>query len=158
MRRSLRPAWLALMAVCAIGAACLNPTVAQAQTEFNGPEGGEIKFKDDSIKLVDGDGNWIIWGKGQDLTINEKNGNGNLTLKGFGKITIKQKNGRGTLTIEDDNKAVHIHKVDGPGNVILRNKGDKDIDDKNGPGDVLFKGEPPSVTKKDGTGKVKREE
>lgn len=125
---------------------------------FNGPGGGELTIERADIKLVDGDGDWIIWGIGQDLTIIEKkDGKGSLTLHNFRKITIKEKNGPGSLVIQDDNKSIVIEKVDGPGAVYLRNRGYKKIVDKNGPGNVYFRAVPPIIGHQDGEGKILRE-
>ena len=73
---------------------------AFGQKEYNGPGGGEFAIEDRQIKLVDGDGNWII---------------------------IKEKNGRGTFIAEKDNQSIIINKVDGPGQSYLRNTGYKKI-------------------------------
>lgn len=125
---------------------------------YNGPGGGEFTIERGDIKLVDGDGDWIIWGIGQDLTIIEKkDGKGSLTLHNFGKITINEKNGPGSLVIQDDNKSVVIKKVDGAGAIYLRNSGYKKIVDKNGPGNIYFRVVPPIIDRKDGEGKILRE-
>jgi hypothetical protein len=165
MRLYLTPTLWATIAVCSLSAVLvgLQPAVVQAKDGpkvFNGPGGGEYTIEETEIKLVDGPGNWIIWGNGQDVTITEKkDGDGSLTLRGFGKITINEKNGKGTLIIENDNKEVYIKKLNGPGNVFLRNEGKKKIEEKNGPGDVLFKHKPPIIVKVvDGPGTSKREE
>jgi hypothetical protein len=123
---------------------------------FDGPGGGELSIDYGDICKVDGPGNWILWGIGQDLVIHEKkDGDGSLTLHGFGNVTILgKKDGNGTLVVENDNKTITIREVNGPGDTYLRNNGLKKISLKDGPGNVYFHGAPPFVDKKNGTGRI----
>jgi hypothetical protein len=143
-----------------IGIACmvLSGDAVLGSGPYNGPKGSEITIEDGEISLVDGPGDWIIWGIGQDVHVKLKNGEGSLTLKGFKNITIGEKNGPGKLVVEEDNQSVTIDKMDGPGHGYIRCKGKKKIGDKNGDGNVYFRGSPPIVTKKDGKGQVIREQ
>jgi hypothetical protein len=148
-----------LTVICAVCVAllCCVPHAVIAAGPFNGPGGGEVTVEDGDISLVDGPGDWIIWGVGQDVTIRLKNGPGSLTLKGFKNITITEKNGPGKLIVEEDNETVTIRKMDGPGHTYFRIKGKKKVEDKNGEGNIYFKHSPPIVSKSDGPGKPVRE-
>lgn len=158
VRRSYRPFIAATATATILLGVLVRRSPADEPPTYNGPGGGEFTIERGDIRLVDGDGDWIIWGIGQDLEITEKkDGKGSLTLHNFGEIRIKEKNGPGVLVIEEDNKSVIILKVDGPGGVYLRNNGYKKIVDKNGPGNVYFKGAPPIVVHQDGPGKILRE-
>jgi hypothetical protein len=127
--------------------------------EYNGPAGPptEVTTESHRIKLVDGEGDWVIWGVEQDVEIKEINGPGSLVLRNFGKVTIRLKNGGGSLTVCDDIKSIEIIKMDGPGSASLRNRGFKKIQSKNGEGNVYFRGAPPVLVNKiDGAGRIVR--
>ena len=146
--------------VCAVCAVLLwdAPRFVLASGPYNGPGGGEYTIEDGDIILVDGPGDWIIWGVGQDVTVRMKNGPGSLTLHGFKNIMITEKNGPGKLIVEEDNEFVTVRKMDGPGHAYIRIKGKKKFEDKNGEGNIYFKYSPPIVTKSDGPGKAIREQ
>jgi hypothetical protein len=126
---------------------------------FDGPGGGKLSIDYGDIGKVDGPGNWILWGIGQDLVIHDKkDGDGGLTLHGFRNITILgKKDGNGTLVVENDNQSITIREVNGPGKTYLKNKGLKKISLKDGPGDVYFQGAPPFVGTMNGTGQIREE-
>jgi hypothetical protein len=126
---------------------------------LDGPGGGEQSIDYSDICKVDGGGNWILWGIGQDLVIHDKkDGDGSLTLHNFGKITILgKKDGNGALVVEKDNKEIHINVVNGNGKTYLRNPGLKKISVKDGSGNVYFQGNPPFVGQKNGAGQIVRE-
>jgi hypothetical protein len=135
------------------------PAAHAEDDEYIGPAGSstEVTTKSHRIKLVDGEGDWVIWGVGQTVEIQEKKGPGSLILRHFGKVTIKLKDGGGSLTVCDDIASIEIMKIDGPGSTFLRNRGTKKIHSKNGEGDVYFRGAPPIlVHKMDGTGRITR--
>jgi hypothetical protein len=132
-----------------------------AYVNYNGPGGGDFTISDsDQIGEVNGPADWHIFADtdGRDLTIaNQKDGDGSLTLTGFGAITIaNQKNGAGNLIVEDS-KSIDINHVDGPGSVYLRFPGRKVIHWKNGGGNIYYTGKPPIVQNMDGPGKVIKE-
>jgi hypothetical protein len=134
----------------------LSVTSAQEPPTYDSAGGGTIAFSGRVIKKVDGPGNWVITGMGQDLTIQEKkDGDGNLTLKGFGRITIKEKNGRGHLVVEANNGEFLITDImNGDGHAYLRNPGRKTITKKDGKGNVYYRGDQPTFPggkKGDGT-------
>jgi hypothetical protein len=135
------------------------PAAHAEDDEYNGAGGSstEVTTESHRIKLVDGEGDWVIWGVEQDVDIKEINGPGNLVLRNFGKVTITQKNGGGALTVCDDIKSIEIIKIDGPGTTFLRTRGYKKIHRKNGDGNVFFRGAPPVLAHKiDGGGRVIR--
>lgn len=153
----VRLAWIEVLVFGLLG---FITGIAQAQwRNFDGEGGGKFTIEDTDIGKVDGPGNWVLFGVGQDLTIHEKkDGTGNLTLKGFGKIKIVQKkDGDGKLIIEEDNGAVSIKEVNGNGNVYLRNKELNRIDKKDGRGAVYWKHRPPIIGEKNGPGIVDEE-
>jgi hypothetical protein len=160
MRRAIGTACrrLVTLGVVCIASLCYAPQPVLASGPYNGPGGGELTIEDGDISLVDGPGDWVIWGVGQDVTVRMKNGPGSLTLRGFKNITITEKNGEGKLIVEDDNETVTIKKMDGPGNAYLRMKGKKKVEDKNGGGNIYFKHSPPIIVKNDGPGKSIREQ
>jgi hypothetical protein len=49
-----------------------SETLADEPPTNNGPGGGEFTIGRRDVKLVDGGGDWTIWGVGQDLEILEK--------------------------------------------------------------------------------------
>lgn len=133
-----------------------------AYREFNGGNYGDVNelTLDDSdhIQQVNGKANWIIWADttGRSLEISDqKDGEGSLTLRGFGSISIhNQKNGSGQLIVESDCDSIRISRVDGQGDVILKNPGSKTIGDKNGDSNIRFAGKPPKIGRKDGNGQI----
>lgn len=132
--------------------------------EFNGGKPGdnnELTLDDsDQIQQVNGPASWIIWADtdGRNLEIaDQKDGDGSLTLHGFGAITIhNQKNGNGTLTVEADCGSISIQSVDGNGDVYFKNPGSKSISHKNGNGNIYFSGKPPKIGTKDGNGQIRK--
>lgn len=150
-----------LLTTLAFAGCAMTMTTASAQRVINGGGDDEFTIEETELKLIDGPGNRIIWGVGQDLVITEKkDGDGSTTLRNFGKITIKEKNGAGRLIIEADCKEVEIADINGPGNVYLRNTGKKKIGKKDGGGDIYFLNSPPIVDLskiKNGPGSIKRE-
>lgn len=131
---------LGLVIVC-----CDTLTTKGQCGEYNNSVGGELTCDGNSINEINGQGTWIIWGVGQDVTIQLKNGEGSLTLRNFKNITIVEKNGKGNLIVEDDNESVKINKMDGEGSAYLRVKGTKRIGEKNGSGNIYFKGATPII-------------
>jgi hypothetical protein len=134
-----------------------NDNFAQLKN-FDGDGGGEVAFAGTDIGRVDGKGNWIITGNGQNITIEKKDGDGSLVLRNFGEIRIREKDGRGNLTIEPNNRSISIATVNGPGHIYLRNPGAKSITMKDGPGNVYFRGNAPYVTRVNGEGQSIRED
>jgi hypothetical protein len=135
------------------------PAAHAEDDEYSAPGGSstEVTTESHRIKLVEGEGDWIIWGVEQDVEIKELSGPGNVVLRNFGKVTIKLKSGVGSLTVCDDIKSIEIIKIDGPGTVSLRTRGYKRIHNKNGDGNVYFRGAPPVLLHKfEGAGRIIR--
>ena len=135
------------------------PAAHAEDDEYSAPGGSstEVTTESHRIKLVEGEGDWIIWGVEQDVEIKELNGPGNVVLRNFGKVTIKLKSGGGSLTVCDDIKSIEIIKIDGPGSASLRTRGYKRIHNKNGDGNVYFRGAPPVLLHKfEGAGRIIR--
>jgi hypothetical protein len=126
---------------------------------FDGPGGGELSIDYGDIEKVDGTGDWILWGIGQDLVIHDKkDGDGTLTLHNFGTITIMgKKDGNGMLVVETDNASIIVSQVNGRGKTYFQNSGLKKIGLKDGDGNVYYKGAPPFVGTKNGAGQILRE-
>lgn len=123
--------------------------VADARSQapaFIAPQGGQANVPGPVIRIVDGPGNWILSGNNQDVVIQEKkDGDGNLTLRGFRNVTITEKNGNGHLVIEDCTGTFTITDImNGAGNAYLRIPGPKSIRLKDGPGNVYFWGQEPT--------------
>jgi hypothetical protein len=136
-----------------------TPAAHAEDDEYTGPAGSstEVTTESHRIKLVEGEGDWVIWGVEQDVEIAEIHGPGSLILRNFGKVKIALKNGGGSLTVCDDIKSIEIIKIDGPGSVFLRNRGYKKIHNKNGDGNIFFRVAPPILAHKmEGAGRIIR--
>lgn len=127
--------------------------------EYSGRAGTSTEVTSEShrIKLIAGEGDWVIWGAEQDVEIAEIKGPGNVILRNFGNVKIALKNGAGSLTACDDIKSIELIKIDGPGSVFLRTRGDKKIYHKSGDGNIFFRGAPPMLAHKmEGAGQIIR--
>jgi hypothetical protein len=132
-----------------------------ADVLLDGDGGGELTLADgDRITKCDGRGVWIVWAEnGGDLIIlDKKDGDGSLELHGFKSVNIRnKKDGNGTLIVSEDCGTFSVHEINGGGTTVLRNAGSKRIDHKDGNGNLFFRGQPPIISTKNGSGQVKRE-
>ena len=110
------------------------------------------------LQKIDGKGDHVVRGVGQDLTILDKrDGEGTTTLRGFRNVTIVgKKDGDGGLIVANC-ASITIALVNGKGQTYLRIDGPKHIGRKDGDGNVYFTGTAPQVDSKDGAGNVIRE-
>jgi hypothetical protein len=135
------------------------PAAHAEDDEYSGPGGSctEVTTESHRIKLVEGEGDWVIWGVEQDVEIAEINGPGSVILRNFGNVKIARKSGGGSLTVCDDIKSIEIIKIDGPGSAFLRNRGYKKIHRKTGDGNIFFRVAPPILAHKmEGAGRIIR--
>ncbi len=135
------------------------PAAHAEDDEYSGAFGSstEVTTESHRIKLIEGEGDWIIWGAEQDVDIKEINCPGTVVLRNFGKVTIANKIGVGCLIVCDDIKSIDIIKIDGPGAVTLRTRGYKKLHKMNGDGNVYFRGAPPVLAHRvEGAGRIIR--
>lgn len=127
--------------------------------DYNGAGSGNFSHyaADGDIGLIDGDGDRVITGEGQDVTIRrKKDGNGSTTLVNFGAVKIREKkDGRGGLTLRQCT-SFEVDEVNGEGDLELLFKGPKSIARKDGDGDVIYWDQAPRLGTFNGNGTVRQ--
>jgi hypothetical protein len=102
---------------------------------------------------IGGAGEKTFNGDGTALTIQKITGDGDVTLNRFKNIVIVQKTGKGSLHVSDC-QSVSVSKLEGSGAVYFACSSAQFIDEKSGDGDVYFRGQRPTISRMNGTGRV----